>query len=763
MKNIIIGFILVLTLISAGATAQNVVKGTVKGYNEKGKIEPLGFANVMWLGTTNGAASDVDGQFKIVKIQGVNKLVVSYMGYGPDTLIVKGDRADFILKLDDAVSLAAAEVKGRQDGSFISKLNPIQTEIISGKGLQQLACCNLGESFENSVTVDVGYADAVTGAKTIQMLGLAGSYSQFMFENMPYLRGLDSPFGLNFIPGTWMQSIAVSKGTSSVVNGYESISGQISIDFKKPEHNEVPLNINAYLNSEGRMELNVLGDIQVSDNVSTMIMGHASGLPFKHSMIEHGWLDYPRYYQVNLLNRWSFESPGKYHAQITAQALHEERTGGMKKYNPKELREQTIKDTIYGSNIKINRAQLFGKFGFFLNDDWGSNIGLQLSAKYQDMSSVFGLNDFEAKQTSGYFNAIFNTYIVGDEMHKLATGISFQFDDYKNRFANYLNTDYNPYYSGYKNPDITDNRQEFVPGVFAEYNFNYHNKINILAGFRYDYNSAYGNLYTPRFHLKYNPWENTSIKLSAGKGYRSANVLVDNFSLMASSRVFNIANNLDIERAWNYGASVTQSIDLNKSGDNVISFNLEYYYTDFQNQVIVDLDRSPQEVNIYNLDGVSFAHTIQAEINCNPFKRFDFTLAYRYNDSRVTEDGVLVEKPYSSKHKGLFRLSYATKFDKWRFDVTNQLNGSVRLPNTQSNPVEFSAVEYSPTYYTLNAQITRKFKKWEIYVGGENLTNYTQKNTIIDPANPFGKYFDSSMVWGPLMGITAYVGVRVDI
>lgn len=763
MKSKILGIIIVLAVMSNVAFAQNIVKGTVKGYNEKGKTETLGFANVVWVGTTHGAASDADGNFKISRVEGVNKLTVSYMGYRSDTITVKGDKADFILKLDDAVSLAAAEVKGRQDGSFISKINPIQTEVISGKGLQQLACCNLSESFENSVTVDVGYADAVTGAKTIQMLGLAGSYSQFMFENMPYLRGLDSPFGLSFIPGTWMQSIAVSKGTSSVVNGYESISGQISVDFKKPEHNEVPFSLNAYANSEGRMELNLLGDIQVSDNVSTMIMGHVSGLPFKHSMIEKGWMDYPRYYQVNLLNRWSFEAPGKYHAQITAQALHEERTGGMLKYDPKKLREQTIKDTIYGSNIKINRVQLFGKFGFFLNDDWGSNIGLQVSAKYQDMASIFGLNDFNANQTSGYFNAIFNTYIAGENMHKLAAGLSFQYDNYNNRFANYLNNNNNPYYSGYKNPDITDNRQELVPGVFAEYNFNYHDKINILAGFRYDYNSAYGSLYTPRFHVKYNPWENTSLKVSAGKGYRSANVLMDNFSLMASSRVFNIAGNIDIERAWNYGASITQTVEFGKDKERSIGFNLEYYFVNFQNQVVVDLDRSPQEVNIYNLDGISFAHTIQAEINCNPFKGFDFTLAYRYNDSRVTEDGVLVEKAYSSKHKGLFRLSYATKFDKWRFDVTNQLNGSMRLPNTQSNPTEYRTVEYSPTYYTLNAQITRKFKKWEIYIGGENITNYTQKNTIIDPANPFGKYFDSSMVWGPLMGITGYIGVRVDI
>ena len=283
-----------------------------------------------------------------------------------------------------------------------------------------------------------------------------------------------------------------------------------------------------------------------------------------------------------------------------------------------------------------------------------------------------------------------------------------------------------------------------------------------MSGMRVDYDFFYSQLFwTPRVHLKWMPAKNSSVRMSLGKGYRTANVVAENMSLLVSNRAFVFVEDIKPEEAYNIGISFVQSFMMKGGNSN---FTVDYYYTYFMNQTIIDLDSDPQSVLIYNLnDGKSYSHSFQAELDLYPVKRFEIVLAYRYNRVFQTTDGVLRQKALLSPHKALLNLSYATKFDKWKFNVTLQYNSSMRLPDTESNPEIYRLGAHSPDYFILNAQVRKKFKRVEFYVGGENLLNYKQKNPILSAGNPFGEYFDASIIYAPVNGITGYIGFRWTI
>ena len=605
-----------------------------------------------------------------------------------------------------------------------------------------LACCNLSESFEGSGTVDVNFSDAVTGAKQIQMLGLAGIYSQMMAENMPMIRGLAAPFGLSYVPGTWMESIQVSKGTSSVINGYESITGQINVEFKKPQKAE-KLYVNMYGNNEGKGEINIYGAQKISPKVSTLTMLHGEMQALRVDMNKDSFIDLPVSKQFNIYHRWDYEVEGKFCNQYGLKVMYDDRLGGQMNFNP-----ATDKGTnsSYGVGVTTQRYELNAKHGFFLPKP-GTSIGIQTTGTYHKQDSYFGLNEYQGSQKSFYGNIIYQT-ILGTSDHKLSLGGSYMYDGYNEHVqVSTLDTNF----------IVNEN----VPGAFMQYTYDHAKIWSLIAGFRADYHSLYGTFLTPRLHFKYNFSENSSLRLSGGKGYRSPHSIAENIGLLASSRQWAFSEELKAEEAWNYGISFTQDIRL--ADEKKISFSLDAFRTDFVNQVIVDIESDLRKVTLSNLHGQSFSNSFQANITFKVIKRLEFSLIGRYNDVKQTYENMLMQKPMVSPYKGLITASYSTKFDKWSFDVTNQFIGKSMLPSTSANPVEYQMMEMSPAYYILHAQITRRFKHMDIYIGGENLTNFTQMNSIISASNPFNQYFDSSMIWGPIIGRMFYAGLRFKI
>lgn len=705
-------------------------------------FEPLIGASVYWKGTQQGTTTDDLGKFILKMTPETNFLIVSFVGYKSDTIRIIEGQKEVKVVLKSIQVLDEVEVTARQKGEYIDKLNPIKTEVISSNGLQRLACCNLSESFENSGTVDVNYSDAVTGAKHIQMLGLAGIYTQILSENMPLLQGLSYSHGLSFVPGTWMQSIQVSKGTSSVINGFESITGQINTEFKKP-HLTDPLFVNIYVNSEGKVELNADITKKLNKYVAASLLIHTESQTLANDHNNDNFLDLPLSKQFNLFNRWNIEKEGVYCIQYGIKALWDNKIGGQIGFNP-------IKDKFtshsYGIGIHIEKYDFIAKHGFYFNKP-ETSIGVQLSVTYHNQDAYFGYNRYDATEKSIYSNVIYHTFI-GSNNHKIDVGSSFIY----NHFNEYFKV---------PNVDTLWDKHYNTAGAFAQYTYDYQKILTLMFGFRADYNNAYQWIYTPRFHVKYEINENTNLRFSLGKGSHFAYPVAENMSLMVSSRNWYFANNLKPEEAWNTGLSFSHKF---KIGDEKsIQLNADAYRTEFTSQVIIDNVTNPREIRVYELDGKSYSNSFQLNITTSVIKHLDLTLIGRYNNVKQTYGSKLIDKPMSPPFKGLFTASYNTKFEKWQFDATVQYIGKGTLPDFSVNPVEYQIMKESPDYIIVHFQITRRFKHWDLYGGVENLTNYTQHMPIIAHDDPFGNYFDASVIWGPIMGRLYYAGFRFKI
>ena len=746
MKNTKLILISFLFFAFAHATfAQGFIEGTVYEQSENGEKTPLPGVNVYWKIVNEGVVTDVNGHYKIPLHETVCCLVFSCISYENDTVHHMSEPQHYDHVFSTAHLLNEVEISARQKASLINTITPIAVQSITSEGLRRAACCSLAESFESNASVDVSFPDAVTGARQIELLGLSGLYTQMMAENMPNFRGLASAFGLTYVPGTWMNGIQISKGTSSVRNGYESISGQINVDYKKPEEGESEkLYLNLYGNTMTMTELNFNTRWKMGKNGNMMFLAHVNHNFMSMDDNDDGFMDDPMVTQGNLFVRYNYNNNDWFEGMWGIKGLTESRYGGMMEYHPWHYFDHPDPN-IYYFSIHTQRYEAFSKTGFMFDRD-DTSLGIQQQLIYHNLESYyFRRTDYYATQLSYYANALFDSYIVNDH-HKYSVGASYSYDKYDEQ----LN-------------DSTFQRIEHVPGVFGEYVFNDEHHWSIITGFRADYNSYYQKiLYTPRLHVRFKTHDELTLRLSAGKGYRSPNVLAENSTMMSSARQIRFLDTPKMEEAWNFGLNLTKGIDIDW---RELTIQADVYRTDFVNQIVLDRDADAHEIRIYNLNGKSYSNCAQIEASCEIIKDFDLTLAFRYNDVKMTINDTLREKPFVNRYKGLVTASYAP--GTWQFDFTTQFNGDSRIPDMSGNATAVAnnqTMERSPFYVIINAQITKKLGKyWELYVGGENLTNYKQDYPIVSPNNPASDDFDASMVWGPISGIRGYFGMRFQI
>lgn len=728
--------------------SQSELKGMIMEANENNEHIPLPGANVYWLNTTVGASTDIDGMFTIPYNKDYKKLVISYVGFTTDTLdITEPKMVQHWLKpvsnLDEVV------LKGRRKPTATSYLESQNIINISSAELLKAACCNLSESFETNPSIDVNFADAVSGTRQIKMLGLTSPYILIAIENIPSIRGASQAYGLSFIPGTWVESIQITKGAGSVINGYESIAGQINAELQKPTTDD-RLFVNAYAAANGRYELNTHINTEINNKWSTGLYVHGNLRDMKFDNNDDTFLDMPLQKQINVMNRWQYTDTEKgFVSFLNVRYLNDEKQTGQIDFDPDTDKFTT---NAWGSEIDTQRFEISGKMGYVNPEIPWQSLGLQFAFSNHEQQSYFGLNEFNIKHNSIYSNVIYNS-IIGDSRHKIKTGLSFTYD----RYDEYVvNTDFE--------------RSERSFGAFVEYNFDNIENLNLTAGLRFDTHNLLGEFVTPRLHVRYTPWERSALRGSFGRGIRSANIFAENQNLFASSRTFNILDSggliygLDPEIAWNYGVSFLQGFNLFGRKADV---TLDYYRTDFENQIVVDLE-NPLEVNFYNLDGSSYANSFQVEMSYNVFENFDIKSAYKFYDVKTQYNSGKLEKPLTPKHRVFANASYETEQkengSQWKFDTTFNWIGEQRFSSTATSPVQFQLPDYTPTLSTLNAQITKVFSdKFEVYLGGENITNVKQDNPIVSADNPFGSNFDSTFVYGPIFGSMYYAGLRFKI
>jgi outer membrane receptor for ferrienterochelin and colicin/copper chaperone CopZ len=723
---------------------QNIL-GIVLEADNKGQFNPLLQASVSWLGAKEGVLTDSTGVFKIPFSENANRLVISYTGYRSDTLTIT-DRNVLKVILASNNQLKGVTVTGRQRASYVSTISTIRSETMTSKELLKAACCNLSESFETNPSVDVSYNDAVTGSKQIQLLGLSGNYTQLTVENLPGPRGIATPLGLNSIAGPWIESIQLTKGVGSVANGFESIAGQINVELKKPENSEQLLG-NIYVNDFGKTDLNLNLSTHINKKWSAGLLLHDDFLNNKHiDFNKDGFRDLPTGNQMSLVNRYKFDNSNGLLAQFGFKIVNDKKTGGETLFDPAKDKATT---NHYGLGIQTERYEGFAKIGYVFPQKKYKSIGWQLAAISHRQDAYFGLTTYAAKQESFYSNLIYQS-IIGNTDHKFRTGLSFQYDQYQENYSS------KPY-----------NRTETVPGAFFEYTYTMNDQFSAVAGIRADHNNLFGFFVTPRLNLRYEPVKGTVIRASAGRGQRTANIFAENSSVFVSARQVNIINpaagkayGLNPEIAWNKGISVDQKFRL---FDNDAMLSLDYFRNDFTNQVIVDVE-NPREIRFYNLTGRSFSNSFQTELTMVPLLQFDLRLAYRFFDVQSTYSGNQLQRPFIASHRAFLSLDYAT--NNWKFNYTLTYNGKKRIPATQTNPAQYRRETESPAYATMNAQISKSLgnkSPMDFYIGVENLTNFFQKDVIIAADQPFGNYFDASMVWGPVSGRMFYAGWRIKI
>lgn len=767
------GFLTVLFLLACGALHAQDIKGLVFDADN----EPLIGASVYWDGTNVGTSTDADGRFTLHRVKGYDNLVASYLGFSNDTLRVAAGVGPVTFKLrSEGVAVEDVVVDGTMRGNFVRSEGIAKNEMISFAGLCKMACCNLAESFENSASVTVGYSDAISGARQIKMLGLAGTYTQILDENRPIMRGLSSPYGLSYTPGMWLNSIQVSKGVSSVTAGHEAITGQINLDYRKPTDDE-RLFVNLYLDDELRPEINLSTAFPVTKNkkLSSVVLFHGSMDTHVRDMDHNndGFLDLPKANQINIANRWLYSADNGMQIRWGWKYVQENRLGGMVEYK-KSLYDQMVASAFtdkpfYGSEIKNRGANGYFKIGMPVGravydkdeqSEMRSNVAFVADFDHFNEDAYFGLNSYEGNENTFTANLMYSHYFT--YRSSLIVGAQAQLVSLDERLNNRVGWDA---LSG-QFADMSRNENEV--GAYAEYTYSIKDKFSVVAGLRGDYNDYYKQFYvTPRGHIKWNITPSTVFRASAGLGYRSTNVITDNIGMLATGRLIvlptDFRNFNRMEKALTFGGSITQTFNLVQPDAATISF--DYFRTNFYNSVVADQEMNPYNIFIYNTDGRSYTDTYQVDFSWTPVERLDIFATFRYTNSSMTinrEDGTTarVERPLVGQYKTLLNVQYATRFRRWVFDVTAQYNGPSRIPTQTGNLIDS---HYSPSYPVFFAQVSRKVGKFDIYVGCENIADYRQHDPILNAGDPFSPGFNSSLVWGPLMGRKFYAGVRFNL
>lgn len=727
---------------------EHIITGVVVNENQKADLSPIANVNVKWLeGPQSSTTTNENGVFKIKHDKGNKNLVFSFAGMQADTIEVKNLHEVLVVHAQNNV-LSEVVVSRRKKSNYINALSANRAEILTAQELFKAACCDLSESFETTVSVDVVSNDAVTGSKQIQLLGLSGIYTQLTVENLPGPRGFATPLGLNSIAGTWIESIEISKGIGSVVNGYENMAGQINVELKKP-HNSERLYLNTYVNNMGRTDVNLNLAQKINEKWSVGLLLHDNFMYNKNmNFSNNGFRDIPVGNLFSGINRWHYENGKGTIAQFGVKYLKDNRTGGQVDFN-KSLDKGDTK--VYGLGFDNERIEGFAKIGYVFPQNRLRSIGFLVSASNYTQDSYFGIRNYNSEQTNGYANLIFQD-IIGSVAHKYKVGASLTFDKYNENIES----------------NVFD-RSESVTGVFVEYTYSPNEKMDVVLGLREDYNSLYGWFTTPRLVARYNPFTGNTIRFSTGRGQRTANIFAENLSMLASSRAINYAelqnqNNaygLKPEVSWNTGITLDQNFQLfgRESG-----LSVELFHNNFQNQVVIDWE-NPRSVSIYNLEGKSYSNSVQAEFRFMPAPHFEARMAYRLLDVQTDYKSGKLQKPLTAKHRGFINLAY-NLHSGWSFDYTFNTVGSKRIPSTLSNPDQYQLAANSDAYITMNAQISKSFgvnKNFTIYVGGENLSNTYQKDPILAAEQPFGQHFDTNLLWGPLTGRMFYSGIRYHI
>ena len=727
------------------SSAQELLQGSL--FTKEGTQNiPLEGASLYWLGTTIGTTTNEKGNFSLALSKDTTELIISYLGFKTDTLTIKNQKSiTHFLMASDSNSLDEVTISQRRKAIQKSYLEAQNIVNVNSAELLKAACCNLSESFETNPSIDVNFSDALTGTKQIKMLGLTSPYLLITEENIPMVRGASQAYGLTFTPGTWIESIQITKGAGSVINGFESIAGQINTEIKKP-FSDVPFFANLFTSANGRNELNIQGNHKFNNRWSSGLFLHGNQRTQTMDQNNDSFLDVPLAKQINVLNRWQYTDFEKGWVGFgSLRFMQDDKQIGGVGYNPDQDRNSQL---LWGSEISTRRIDGSVKVGYVFPELPYQSFGFQSAYSKHVQDSYYGIRNYEIDHESFYANVLFNS-IIGNTKNKFKAGLNIAYDQYNELVDQF---------------DFLRTDRSF--GSFFEYSYDNLENFSLVGGIRADFHNNLGTFLTPRVHLRYLPDPKTILRASVGSGRKAANIFAENQTLFGTNRVISIAKNggsiygLNPEKAWNYGLSVRQIFNLlGGSGD----LTVDYYITDFVDQVVVDWEKQHQ-ISFYNLDGKSRANSFQIALDYAPSEALSFRFAYKNYDVKTTYTSGFLQRPLQAQNRYFGNVAWETARKangaQWRWDLTYHAVGQQRLVETSRD----ARGSYSPSYGLWNSQLTRAvISNFEIYAGLENIGNYTQANPIIGVENPFGADFDSAQVYAPIFGRMIYAGFRWNL
>ena len=734
-----------IIFLSLNSYSQELLSGKISFLNKENKIIFLEGASVYWKDSSIGVISDKNGNYSIPFSENSNILVVKMLGFKEYSLTINNVKTYDFKLIEESNELNEVIVSKRKNTIQKSYFKTQNIVNVSSDELLKAACCNVSESFETNPSIDVSYSNAITGVKQVRMLGLESPYLLITQENIPMVRGASQVYGLSFIPGPWVESMQITKGTGSVVNGFESISGQINIELKKPV-NEAPLFINVFRSGMGRNEFNFHLNKKLNSKLNTIFFVHADNNTTIHDDNYDGFLDHPTFKGFNFFNRYQYTDLEKGIVSFLGfRYMKNDKKAG------EDVANLKLKRIAWVSEIKTDRFDSNFKLGYVNPRIPYQSIGFQMAYSAHNQKSFFGLRDYNIKQNSFYSSFLYNS-IIGNTMNKIKTGLNFYYDDFE-EIVDQTKTNYN--------------RLDKSIGGFFEYSYDNLDDVSLVAGLRYDIHNNLGSFLTPRMHVRYQPFEKSVLRFSIGSGRKSSNIFSENQEIFSTGREIKIKNEngnfygLNPEKALNYGLSFRQGFNLNNQDGDI---TIDYYVTDFENQIVVDWEKQGQ-LSFYNLEGKSFAKSFQIELDYSISNNINFKSAFKnYNVKKQYNSG-FKQNPLTPKNRFFINIDFFStpknNGSQWKFDFTYNRIGKQRLP-IHSDQSLFNG--WSPSHTLLNSQLTRVFSEnFEIYFGGENIGSYTQENPILSSENPFGMNFDSTLVYAPIIAPMLYLGIRLKL
>jgi outer membrane receptor for ferrienterochelin and colicins len=729
------------------------IRGKVYELNEKQDTIPSIACVVYDAISKKAVTTSSNGLFEFSGIKSA-QLIFNKIGFEKDTLLVDSSfKQPMIILLNNNNALQTVEIIAYEPSIKLSSKSITFVNEISKAELGKAACCNLGESFETNPSVDVAISDAITGSKQIQLLGLAGYQTLITKSNIPFIQGNAQAYGLQSIPGSWIDKIYVSKGVGPVVNGYKGIAGQINVELMDPK--TMPrLYLNTYYGDMGRLEHNAIVRTVFNDKWQHGAFLHYANILRKADNNKDGFLDNAIGSNVAAEYFMNYNKPGKWEGKWEVGYSNNQSVGG--ELDGKQRKDNLVlvsaQNPLYKVKIGNSRFHVNSKTGFFFKNRIGASLGIQAQYSLQDLSLRSSLRSFTNTENSFYANAIYQD-IVNNTNHTYRLGASFE-----------SNTN-----SASMSTPVLEIQplllpKEQITGLFGEWQENFTKNFNIIVGSRLDYHSLMGWLFAPRIHGRLALFnDRTIVRFSGGKAYRNPNVYSENIGLfMAHKQILpDTGVNLKsiFEDAWNVGGNLTQKFKLNYRDGYV---TIDAYATQFVNQYVIDAEQSA-DVFLITAQKNTSAFASQIEFYYEILRKMNVRIAFKYYDTKAKYAGNTVQKPYQSKYRAFINFAYETK-SKWAFNTTFQYYGEKRLATIDKMYGGPVGNYFSHPFVIANAQINKAFAfGLDAYVGVENMFNYRQYSPIIDGENPYSKRFDATVIYAPIYGRMFYVGVNYKL